>query len=67
MLEGEQSSSVGDLITLKVNMFLVALLFVLRMEIGHICIYLLLNRGKVFIHANIAKSSEKMLKSEEMK
>ena len=59
MLEGEQNSSVGDLITLKVNMFLEALLLVLRMEIGYIRIYLLLNRGKVFMHANIAKDRKK--------
>ena len=37
------------------------------MEICHICIYLLLNRGKVFMHANIAKDKEKRWKDEEMK
>ena len=57
----------GDLITLNVNIFLVALLFVLCMEFGRISILLLLNHGKVFIHANIAKDREKRSKDEEMK
>ena len=35
LLEGKQSLSVGDLITLKINMFLGALLWILCIYFGH--------------------------------
>ena len=57
----------GDLITLKSNMFLGALLLVLCIIFGYICMYLLLNDEKVCMQVNIAKYRKSGGKHEEMK
>ena len=44
------------LITLKLYMFLVALLLVLCIIFGYTCVYLLLNHEKLYIQANVAKN-----------
>lgn len=43
LLEGKQSLSVGDLITLKINMFLGALLWILCIYFGHFYELMVLN------------------------
>ena len=68
LLEGKQSSSVGDLITLKSNMFLIALLVVLYMFCGYIYMLLLLNRTKVCLQSICSQRQEngwKRCKNEE--
>ena len=68
LLEGKQSSSVGDLITPKSNMFLIALLVVLYTFCGYIYMLLLLNRTKVCLQSICSQRQEngwKRCKNEE--
>ena len=65
LLEDKQSLSVGDLITLKVNMFLEALLVFLYMLFGYYYMLLPLIRIKVCFHSICSQMQEKWRKSEE--
>ena len=62
LLEGKQSLSVGDLITLKVNMFLEALLVFLYMIFGYFYMLLPLNCIKVYLCSICSQSEEKLRK-----
>ena len=65
--EGISISQDKYVITLKSNMFLGALLLVLCIIFGYICMYLLLNDEKVCMQVNIAKYRKSGGKHEEMK
>ena len=67
LLEGKQSLSVGDLITLKLCMFLVALFVFLYMLFGYFYMLLSLNRIKVCLQAFVAKNRKKEEKVKEIK
>lgn len=67
LLEGKQSLSVGDLITLKLCMFLVALFMFLYMLFGYFYMLLSLNRIKVCLQSICSQKNEKGRKSERFK
>ena len=64
LLEDKQSLSVGDLITLKVNMFLEALLVCLYMLFGYFYMLLPLIRIKVCLCSICSQMQEKWRKTE---
>ena len=64
LLEGKQSSSVGDLITLKMCMFLVALFGFLFMLFSYFYMLLSLNRIKVCLQSICSQKQENGRKSE---